>query len=285
MHEIAPWMKPPPKLPVLGTGISVTSYEEVVGLCRRWVEQRRGRGASADSGARGAAPGRYICVTSVHGVITAFRRPAVRATLNSADIATPDGMPIVWALRSFGVKNQTRVYGPTLMIKMCEQAARLGQRLFFYGGREDTLGALRKRLTGRFPGLIIAGSYAPPFRPLTPAEDAQCTQRIIESDADIVFVGISTPKQERWMADHRERLPGVILVGVGAAFDFHAARVKQAPQWMQQAGLEWLFRLLMEPRRLWRRYILETPLFLPLWAFQKVGLLKYPQETAENPHR
>ena len=285
MHEIAPWTKPPPKLPVLGTGISVTSYEEIIGLCRRWVEQRRGRGGSAHSGSRGAAPCRTICVTSVHGVITAFRRPAVRAALNSADIATPDGMPIVWALRSFGAKKQARVYGPTLMLKLCEQAARLGQRLFLYGAREDTLDALCERLKDRFPALIIAGSHSPPFRPLTRAEDAQCTQMILQSDADIVFVGISTPKQEHWMAEHRDRLAGVIMVGVGAAFDFHAGRLKQAPQWMQRAGLEWFFRLLMEPRRLWRRYILETPLFLPLWALQRAGLLNYPRQTAEDLHR
>lgn len=283
MHSDNARAQLPPKLPVLGVGVSATNYGEIVRLCRCWVEQRRGRRGSADSGANDAAPGRYICVTSVHGVITAFRRPAVRATLNGADIATPDGMPIVWALRSFGVKKQARVYGPTLMLKLCEQAVRLGHRLFFYGSREDTLVALCARLKARFPALMVAGAYSPPFRPLTPAEDARCTQMILDSDADIVFVGISTPKQEHWMAEHRDRLGGVIMVGVGAAFDFHAGRVKQAPQWMQRAGLEWFFRLLMEPRRLWRRYILETPLFLPLWAFQKVGLLKYPQQTPERP--
>ena len=277
--------QPPPKLPVLGTGISVTSYEEVVDLCRRWAEQRRGQRASAGSGANGAVPGRYICVTSVHGVITAFRRPAVRMSLNGAAIATPDGMPIVWALRSIGAKKQKRVYGPTLMLKLCEQAERVGHRVFFYGGREETLDALCENLKDRFLDLMIAGAYSPPFRPLTPAEDARCTQMIVDSDADLVFVGMSTPKQDHWMAEHRDRLGGAIMIGVGAAFDFHAGRVKQAPAWMQRAGFEWFFRLLMEPRRLWRRYILETPLFLPLWAFQKVGLLKYPPETAGDAHR
>ena len=285
MSETTPPPQPPPKLPVLGTGISSTSYDEVAECCRCWVECRRERPASVDSSTEGAVPGRYICVTSVHGVITAFRKRAVRASLNGADIATPDGMPIVWALRSIGAKKQERVYGPTLMLKLCEQAERVGHRVFFYGGREETLDALCEKLKDRFPDLVVAGAYSPPFRPLTPSEDAQCTQMIVDSDADLVFVGISTPKQDHWMAEHRDRLGGAVMIGVGAAFDFHAGRVKQAPSWMQRAGLEWFFRLLMEPRRLWRRYILETPLFLPLWAFQKVGLLKYPPETAGTLHR
>jgi len=224
----------------------------------------------------GRAPrGRYICVTSVHGVMTAQRNRFVRVLLNDADIATPDGMPIVWALRSFGVRHQKRVYGPQLMLTLCEQAMRYGHRIFLYGGREETLPDLRRRLMAQFPQLIIAGTYSPPFRPLTAEEDTSVIERILKSDADIVFVGIGTPKQERWMWEHRAKLPGAVMVGVGAAFDFHAGRVKQAPTWMQQSGLEWFFRLLMEPARLWKRYLLVTPLFLPLWALQKLGLLKY----------
>jgi N-acetylglucosaminyldiphosphoundecaprenol N-acetyl-beta-D-mannosaminyltransferase len=188
--------------------------------------------------------------------------------LSGADIVAPDGMPVVWALRSFGFKGQQRVYGPTAMSRLCADAARWGHRIFLYGGTEESLCELRRRLTERFPGLRIAGSYAPPFRPLTGEEDRSVIARIEECGADLVFVGISTPKQDRWMYEHRDRLPGVVLAGVGAAFDFHAGRVPQAPGWIQSHGLEWLFRLLMEPARLWRRYLLVTPRFLPLWAAQ-----------------
>jgi N-acetylglucosaminyldiphosphoundecaprenol N-acetyl-beta-D-mannosaminyltransferase len=199
----------------------------------------------------------------------ARQHPELARILNEADIATPDGVPVVWALRSFGYKNQQRVYGPTLMLEICGRAATLGHRIFLYGGRDETLGALRERLHVRFPELQIADAYAPPFRELSSREKSEIEKRIRDSDADIVFVGISTPKQERWMYEHRYSFPGVTLIGVGAAFDFHAGRVRQAPAWMQRNGLEWLFRLMTEPVRLWRRYLLTTPQFLPLWAKQK----------------
>jgi N-acetylglucosaminyldiphosphoundecaprenol N-acetyl-beta-D-mannosaminyltransferase len=209
-----------------------------------------------------------MCFLSVHGLITARDDMRVRRILNGADIVAPDGMPVVWALRSFGFKDQTRVYGPTAMYRICGRAAEIGHRIFLYGGTEESLAELRRRLLVGFPALQIAGAYAPPFRPLTEGEDQRVVAMIRESDADLVFVGISTPKQERWMDEHRERLPGVVLAGVGAAFDFHAGRVRQAPAWMQRHGMEWLFRLAMEPSRLWRRYLLVTPRFLPLWAAQ-----------------
>jgi N-acetylglucosaminyldiphosphoundecaprenol N-acetyl-beta-D-mannosaminyltransferase len=197
----------------------------------------------------------------------------VAQILNDADVATPDGMPVVWALRSFGCRKQQRVYGPTLMLEICRRAAETGQRIFLYGGREDTLPLLISRLQNQFPRLLIAGSYSPPFRPLTEAEEEDVQYHINSSDADIVFVGISTPKQEKWMHEHRHCFSGVTMIGVGAAFDFHAGRTKQAPGWMQRRGLEWLFRLLMEPARLWKRYLLITPRFLPLWAMQKLRSL------------
>jgi N-acetylglucosaminyldiphosphoundecaprenol N-acetyl-beta-D-mannosaminyltransferase len=184
-------------------------------------------------------------------------------------------MPLVWALRSFGIKNQRRVYGPDLMLALCGQAQRLGHRIFLYGGREDTLGTLCSRLHQKFPGLQIAGAFSPPFRPLTPEEDARAVEQIRASEADLIFCGIGVPKQERWMAEHVEQLPGCVMFGVGAAFDFHAGRVKQAPRWMQRSGLEWLFRLLMEPARLWRRYVFLNPMFLALWALQWAGLLRH----------
>ncbi|MBV8568985.1 MAG: WecB/TagA/CpsF family glycosyltransferase [Acidobacteriaceae bacterium] len=251
----------PEKQLVLNVGISKTSYAEVSALCVQWARERRAARISR---------ARYICVTSVHGVIMAQDDPEVARILNDADIATPDGMPLVWAMRSFGCREQQRVYGPTLLLEICRDAARNGLRIFLYGGREDTLPVLAARLRDRFPGLEVAGMYAPPFRPMSKGEDEGVQRMIRESDADVVFVGISTPKQEKWMYEHRDCFPGVTLIGVGAAFDFHAGRTRQAPPWMQRNGLEWLFRLAMEPRRLWRRYLLITPRFLPLWARQKL---------------
>jgi len=250
----------PEKQLVVSVAVSKTSYGEVAAICNQWVAERKL-----------AAPprARYICVTSVHGIMLAHDDPAFARILNRADIATPDGMPVVWALRSFGSLGQERVYGPTLMLELCRQAAANGHRVFLYGGREETLSVLTARLLERFPQLQIAGAYSPPFRVLSPQEDRYVQHLIRDSDADIVFIGISTPKQEKWMYDHRESLPGVTLIGVGAAFDFHSGRTRQAPGWMQRRGLEWLFRLAIEPARLWKRYLLVTPRFVPLWASQK----------------
>ena len=264
-------LAPPEKQQIVNIGISRTSYAEVVALCRAWSEERK---TSPPPRAR------YICVASVHGVILAHDDPHIARILNEADIATPDGMPLVWAMRSFGSPHQQRVYGPTLMLELCREAARIGQRIFLYGGREDILALLTGRLRERFPGLSIAGSYSPPFRPLTAAEDARVRQLILHADPDLIFVGIGTPKQERWMSEHRACFPGVTMIGVGAAFDFHAGRTRQAPAWMQRNGLEWLFRLAVEPARLWKRYLLITPRFLPLWAMQK--LRSFPRVKART---
>jgi len=271
---------------VVGVNISCVAYKDVVETCRQWIEQKAGSEQKAGTQAADtqSVPGaRYICVTSVHGIVTALKAPAFRTALNGADVVTPDGMPVVWAMRSFGISTQERVYGPTLMLELCRQAAALGHRVFLYGARTETLESLSNRLCARFPGLCIAGTYSPPFRPLTPEEDASCIRMIQESGADLVFVGLSTPKQEAWMVSHRDSLPGTVLIGVGAAFDFHAGRVKQAPAWMQKRGLEWLFRLCMEPGRLWRRYLLETPVFLPLWALQRVGLVRFRTPSLPSP--
>jgi len=261
------------KMPVLGVGVNPTSYQEVESLCRTWIRGETGSSQNQPPRAR------YICVTSVHGIVTAFRNAEFREILNRADIVTPDGMPVVWALRSFGARQQKRVYGPTLMLKLCRQAAREGQRVFLYGGRPESVDQLTANLKALVPGVTIAGSYSPPFRPLTEAEDGDCVEMIRRADTQLLFVGIGAPKQERWMAEHCPVLPGVVMVGVGAAFDFHAGCSRQAPEWMQKAGLEWFFRLCSDPARLWKRYILETPLFLPLWAMQKLGILRYPEKS------
>jgi N-acetylglucosaminyldiphosphoundecaprenol N-acetyl-beta-D-mannosaminyltransferase len=265
----------PRKKIVVGVGISATDYNEVLDIIDGWIVSRRAW--ARDPQERCAPSGRYICVTSVHGVISSVLDPAIRQVINNADIVTPDGMPLVWALRSFGVRGQTRVYGPNLMLAACRRAAELGHRIFLYGGHGETLDLLERNLLAQFPGLQIAGRYSPPFRPLTAEESTDVRRMITDCQADVIFVGLSTPKQEQWMAQYRELLPGVVLVGVGAAFNFHAGTVKQAPSWMQRKGLEWLFRLFAEPQRLWKRYLLVTPLFLPLWAMQKVRILRYPE--------
>jgi N-acetylglucosaminyldiphosphoundecaprenol N-acetyl-beta-D-mannosaminyltransferase len=256
----------PGKQNVAGVWISKADYAGVVRTVRGWI---------AESRRRPGGPARYITVTSVHGIVTARRDVEVRRILNEAVIATSDGMPVVWAMRSFGVRDQQRVYGPTLMLEMCRDAAAQGHRIFLYGSSPQCIEKLRENLLAKFPSLPIAGAYSPPFRPLTPEEDAEVVRMIRDSKADIVFVGISTPKQEKWMAAHVESLPGTIMVGVGAAFDFHAGLLRQAPAWMQRNGLEWFYRLCVEPKRLWRRYVLETPRFLPLWALQKLGWMRF----------
>lgn len=210
----------------------------------------------------------YICVTGVHGVMESQRDPALREILVGSGLTTPDGMPLVWMCRLLGFAHVERVYGPDLMLHMCERSRVTGYRHFLYGGDQQLLDALRQRLTERYPGLQIVGTYAPPFRPLTRQEDDEIVQLINAHGPDIVWVGLGTPKQEQWMAAHCGSVAAPVLVGVGAAFDFHAGRKRQAPAWMRRSGLEWLFRLGQEPRRLWRRYLVNNPVFVLRAALQ-----------------
>ena len=263
------WPSPlPPKQAVLGIGISATNYGQILRLCRQWVEQRRNRPTKI-------AKSHSVFICTVNAVMTAVLRPAFRSLLNSGDLATTDGMPLAWALRSFGVRKQPRVYGPDLMLALCGQATRLGHRIYLFGGRKEVVELLPQTLVQRFSGIQIAGYYACPNPPTSPPVDKESIDAIRASDADIVFVGFGQPRQEQWIVDHRDQLSGVVMVGVGAAFDFHAGRVPQAPRWMQRSGLEWLFRLLNEPARLWRRYLLLNPLFLLMWGLRLMGLLRY----------
>lgn len=217
----------------------------------------------------------YVCVTGVHGVMESLRDPDLQAIHNRAGLVTPDGMPLVWLGRLAGYRHMTRVYGPDLMLAACERSLDAGYRHFFYGGGEGVADLLAERLQARFPGLQVAGTYCPPFRPLTPAEDQALLERIEDVKADIVWVGLSTPKQERFMAAHVGHLSAPVMIGVGAAFDFHAGLKRQAPRWMQRSGLEWLFRLVTEPRRLWKRYLVNHPLFVYNVLLQLTGLRRY----------
>ena len=214
--------------------------------------------------------------------MTAYWNLTYQNAINNAALVTPDGMPLVWALRLLGIKNQQRVYGPDLMLDWCNRAAQLNLPIYLYGSTSHTLHKLSAELHLRFPKLLIAGSYAPPFRHLTPAEEDADIQRMRESGAKVVFLGLGCPKQEQWMYRNRGKFPGV-MIGVGAAFSFLSGEVKQAPRWMMKFGLEWLYRFSQEPRRLWKRYLINNPVFLILLGSQLIThwfhLLRNPQAT------
>lgn len=210
---------------------------------------------------------RYVCVANVHMTMETVDSPEFRDVVNGADLVTSDGMPLVWMLRRLGLPASERVYGPELVLQVCARAEKDQIPIGLYGGTDESLERFLAFLAERFPDLKVPYHHAPPFRPLTQQEDEQVVTDIVESGARILFVGIGCPKQEKWMAAHKDRLP-VVQVGVGAAFDFHSGAVKQAPGWMGRAGLEWLFRLMMEPKRLWKRYVLLNPRFMARAAWQ-----------------
>ena len=255
-------MQKVPRANILGVGVSALNMAMALEIIEGWIERREPH---------------YVCVTGVHGVMESQRDEELRRIHNRAGLVTPDGMPLVWLSRLQSFHHVERVYGPDLMLALCERSVAKGYRHFFYGGAEGVPEQLASVLQKRFPGLQVAGTFSPPFRPLTADEDDRIVQMINAAAPDIVWVGLSTPKQERWMAGHRERLTAPVLIGVGAAFDFLTGRKPQAPRWMQRAGLEWLFRLLTEPRRLWRRYLYHNPRFVLLVLLQLLGLRHYPE--------
>ena len=221
-------------------------------------------------------PAGYVCVTGVHGVVESLADSELRQIHNRAYLVTPDGMPMVWLGRWHGWRQITRVYGPDLMLQVCDRGRSRGLRHFFYGGAEGVAADLRHALQARFPDLQISGTFTPPFRPLDDAESAALRTQVEESRTDIIWVGLSTPKQERFMAGYAAQLSVGLLIGVGAAFDIHSGRKRQAPRWVQCCALEWLFRLAQEPRRLWRRYFVNNAVFLWCISMQLMGLRKYP---------
>jgi N-acetylglucosaminyldiphosphoundecaprenol N-acetyl-beta-D-mannosaminyltransferase len=234
--------------------LAVSDYDEVVA----WMD------AMVESDARG-----WLTAAAVNLVMSARDEPATMDAVLDATLAVPDGQPLVWALRLLGETRATRVYGPDLMAHYCARAASTGTPMYLYGGRsKEALALLTKRLCERFVGLRIVGGWSPPFRPLTLAEQERVIAEIDGSGAKVVWVGTGQPKQELWMSEMRSRLQAPLLVGVGAAFDFHAGIVSQAPGWMQRNGLEWVYRLSREPRRLWRRYAYQNPRFLVGFARQ-----------------
>jgi N-acetylglucosaminyldiphosphoundecaprenol N-acetyl-beta-D-mannosaminyltransferase len=231
---------------VIGVPIDVVAWPAALGKIAEWA---------------GRHESRYVCICNVHSVVTARQDPQFAEVVQRADMSTPDGAPVAWMLRKTGHMTQERINGPDLMWRFCAQAASSGQSMYLYGGMPKTLEILQQRLLAEFPGLRIAGAYSPPFRALTEAEDEAAVQAINASGAGVVWVSLGCPKQELWMASHRGRI-NAVMVGVGAAFDYHAGTIKRAPLWMQRSGLEWLHRFASEPRRLWRRYLVTNTLFI-----------------------
>jgi N-acetylglucosaminyldiphosphoundecaprenol N-acetyl-beta-D-mannosaminyltransferase len=248
---------------VLGVGVSAIDLPRATELFVEALRERR----------RG-----YICVTGVHGVMEAQGDGALRTILNRAFLCTPDGMPMVWLGRIYGRHNMGRVYGPDLLLEICSVSEAHGFRHFFYGGAQGAALELRDKLLARFPGLCIVGCYEPPFRSLNTQEETELASQMQIARPDVVWVGLSTPKQEKFMAEYLPKLDTTLMVGVGAAFDIHSGRLRQAPRWMQRSGLEWLFRLIQEPRRLWRRYFHIIPRFVCLALGQMLRLKKYSLE-------
>ena len=249
-----------PRVNVLGVAISALNLESAIQLLVRAIEQKT----------KG-----YVCVTGVHGISEAQSNPSFRQILNHAFLNTPDGMPMVWMGRWQGFHDTGRVYGPDLMLRLSEISPARGFTHFLYGGGPGVAEELRRRLEARFPGLKIVGTFSPPFRPLSPVEETELAALVAKLKPDVFWVGLSTPKQEQFMAQHWQTLDATLFLGVGAAFDFHSGRARQAPLWMQRCGLEWLFRLGQEPRRLWKRYLKNNPLFVGRALLQLSGLKTY----------
>jgi N-acetylglucosaminyldiphosphoundecaprenol N-acetyl-beta-D-mannosaminyltransferase len=262
---LAPEARAPRTVDVLSIPLALTDYERTMD----WIDgmvAHRSRG--------------YVIPAAVHCVMVAHEEQATWDAVQGG-LVVPDGQPLVWAMRMLGHPDASRVYGPDLMARYCERAAASGTRMFLYGGRnQGALVQLALNLRRRYPGIKIVGGYSPPYRDLDAEERAAIADEINGSGADVVWVGIGQPKQEKWMAQMRDVLDAPVMVGVGAAFDFHAGLVPQAPRWMQELGLEWAYRLAHEPRRLWRRYARYNPrfvaMFLRQWLRARAGRSRSP---------
>ena len=254
---IVPWSPGAARVNILGVGVSVLNMDTALHQTELLL----------DRGEQG-----YVCVTGVHGIMEAQSDEPFREILNRSFLTTPDGMPTVWLGRMHGFKHMSRVYGPDYMLALCRRSAAKGYRHFLYGGKPGVAEELSAELTRRFPGLKIVGTYTPPFRPLSREEEDDLRSQLESSQADILWCGLSTPKQERFMAAYSGRMPVKLMVGVGAAFDLLSGNLSEAPDWMKRAGLQWLYRLFKEPKRLWRRYLINNPRFAWFTLLQLTGL-------------
>jgi N-acetylglucosaminyldiphosphoundecaprenol N-acetyl-beta-D-mannosaminyltransferase len=253
-----------PRCNVLGVRVSAINLNQAVALAEQCIRER-GKG--------------YICVTGVHGVMEAQRDEALLDILNRSFMTVPDGMPTVWVGRLQGHQEMRRVYGPDFMSELCARSPRARYRHFLYGGNPGVSEHLASALRERFPGIVIVGTYTPPFRPLNMAEKAALLAQVRESRPDVIWVGLSTPKQEAFMAEYLDQLDTCLMVGVGAAFDIHTGGIADAPTWMKHAGLQWLHRLCQEPRRLWKRYLINNPKFIFHIGLQFLQLRRFRTES------
>jgi N-acetylglucosaminyldiphosphoundecaprenol N-acetyl-beta-D-mannosaminyltransferase len=256
-----------PRANVLGVGIHAINPQRAVAIVRDALQ----------SGRKG-----YICVTGVHGIMEAQKDRAFLSVLNSAFLVTPDGIPTVWVGRMQGHAEMARVFGPDLMLDVCRASLDCGSRHFLYGGAEGVAGELAIKLRSLFPGIKIVGTYTPPFRPLNTSERQGLVEAVSDAEPDIIWVGLSTPKQEKFMAEYLPVLRTKLMIGVGAAFDLHTGRIRDCDDWIKRAGLQWLHRLSQEPRRLWRRYLFGNPKFVCAIAAQFAGLKSYPLPPCES---
>ncbi|MFL5577821.1 MAG: WecB/TagA/CpsF family glycosyltransferase [Gemmatimonadaceae bacterium] len=252
---------------VLGVPVSPINMSQALAAIFGWVARREQH---------------YVCVTDVCGVMAGRHDDGLRRIHAEAGLVTPDGIPLVLLGRGRGYANVRCIHGPDLLLACCAASVARGYRHFFYGGAGDVAESLAAQLRARFPGLLVVGTHSPPFRPLADDEDAHIVRRINETGADFVWVGLSTPKQERWMRDHVGRLTAPVLVGVGAAFDYLSGRRPRAPRWMRRSGLEWCFGLATEPKRLWRRYLVDDPRFA--WEVVRGALGRSRGERAAARH-
>jgi N-acetylglucosaminyldiphosphoundecaprenol N-acetyl-beta-D-mannosaminyltransferase len=249
-----------PRCNILGVGVSAINMDAAVSIADKHIEQ----------GGKG-----FVCVTGVHGVMEAQSDRRLLDILNRSLMTTPDGMPTVWVGRYQGHRGMSRVYGPDFMMEFCARSVARGYRHFLYGGNEGVAERLAKVLQERFPGLDIAGTYTPPFRPLTPVEQKDLVEVVRQASPHVIWVGLSTPKQERFMAEYIGRLDTHLMVGVGAAFDIHTGGIADAPDWMKRSGLQWLHRLCQEPRRLGKRYLINNPRFVWKIGLQALRIRRY----------
>jgi N-acetylglucosaminyldiphosphoundecaprenol N-acetyl-beta-D-mannosaminyltransferase len=249
-----------PRANVLGVAVSAIDLESAADLACHWID-------AGDPG--------YICLTGVHGVMEARADAAFRHILNSATINAPDGMPMSWVGRLQGFRQMDRVFGPDFMAAMCRLSVQRGYRHFLYGGQPGVAELLRDNLQEKFPGILICGTYTPPFTSLAPEQEREIIARIRHSKPHILWVGLGTPKQERFMAQYVNRLQVPLLVGVGAAFDYHTGRIRDCSRWVKRAGLQWAHRAMQDPSRLWKRYLRNNPAFLWHIAMQISGIHRY----------
>jgi N-acetylglucosaminyldiphosphoundecaprenol N-acetyl-beta-D-mannosaminyltransferase len=247
------------KINILGVGVSTVNLQSAISQIEIWIKDQHET---------------YITVTPAHALMDCYNHPELKPIFNRSGMTTPDGMAVVWILHLLGQREVGRVYGPDLMSAICERSLQTGWRHYIYGSTPNVIEDLRLKLGQRFPGINIAGTYSPPFRELSEAEDQDVVNNINAANPDIVWVGIGSPRQEVWMSQHLGRINAPVQIGVGAAFDFLSGHKKQAPRLIQRSGFEWLFRLLIEPKRLWKRYI-QYPLFVLLVLEQLMGIRKY----------